>query len=1589
MGDYEYLKYEPHSFGACKEQNFTAKVKSSIWKEEEQRVTILGRKEGDEYKIYIPKILGACKVNEVADCTLTVDLSEFIDIFFDLNYTFAASMVIYDMTFRTEYSFPAAAKLRNAKDKTFLDFLPSKGILPNDNLISIESEALFGIMGMTITINFNLFDMCTDVKEDYEESDEEEDDDIMTDDNESNEEEGSGGGDNESNEPGEEEGGGSGEGDNPSGDDDDFIGDDGYDSDDFINDDNYTGFLPASVSEINKLATTYSLPTNMILKKVRWLVSCKAWGDEKFYVVGLAGVDNLESPKRGVIVVPDLYRNIGYSNTCEGSEIIISGGYDLAVFFKNIADGILDEPNFKYYEPKNYDSCMNFAYNSVIAYYYDNSFRITPNTDTYKYFYPLTNRLIKQQKIGYYGTAYKLYFKFSQDTEGYDNHTNLRANDPTLLDPSTIRGLIDSISYRLNYKMESNVFDASVTRSFSCFRTPTTGTIMIQELYAPIKRTDGYKKDVVRITFDENFYDFYGGYLPCGQLGTCTLLHYNMLDNTTNEINGIVYFYGGALNVVPRDEKYSNLKEWYSKDEDESGQDSAIGIINMQFDFEIQKTEPIYVDLNDINAVDENGIPYSWIRKSIQVKATCWSWNEIPHTTNIFIAKNAERPSEGVIIIPPLMYEIAYQGSFHGYEIAIDDSNQMMDFFGKVPSPIISEDGVAYGYFPMRYDTCYNYKTEKAFLYYYNGGFYIGIRNDTYNCFYPLVNELIKPRKIGIKDKWVIRFKVPETAEYGDANNGSKEIPNEVLDTMDKFLNRDYIDGTIKVTMDSEVINEPIVGEMAFSFIEGDVILAINDFYQSIRVTPLHFPGKLYLRFDDSFGDIFGGYFPAGVLGDCSLRVYDIKKMIYMNLVGGIVYYYNNALNIVCDNDSITTLNTQVEEELQGNGADYIGIHNLELRFKIQKTEPSYDYLANGADFIGYVPASITEVNTFLSYCGLPNTWNIRKIRCLAYCKAWEDKKYPVYGIVGVDNLNAPSKGVFVFSDLKHSIAYSGTCEGSEIIIKENGLLAEFFKNIPDGKLFNPMITFYDPKDYYPEDNYIDEWGIIYYYDNSFRITPDDRYKYFFPLTNSLIEQQNIGCDAIFSQQFDISLDNIVLPENRTNLRAGVPTTIEEDDVDMPEGGTEGGSAGGNEGGNEGGDVPEGGGTGGDVPEGGGTGGDVPEGGGATIGGGATEGGDIDMPEGGGAGGDVPEGGGTGGDVPEGGGTGGDVPEGGGTGGDVPEGDVPEGGGAGGDVPEEKYLTLDFTLESDILEESVTTSVTCYKVSNYGKISINDFYGKMKLTQNAIHDTLKLTFSENINNFFGGYFPSGKLGTCTVYDEGTVNISNLSKNFNGLVYFYNDTLNIIPDDENYPETKYWVAKLESLICKIGIVSMTIEFEIQETKPVYKDLSSEIFIPPGGGDISINRFLDFKLESDIILNGNISSSVKCYKSGGEGSIEIKNFLHEITNTKTMKQDVLKLTFNDDFYDFYGGYLPSGQLGTCIILALNDMTNTIGKYNGIAYFYNDAINIIPNDKRYPSNIYWYGKSMDGNPEIGIVSMTIQFEIQETKPDYVDLK
>lgn len=353
--------------------------------------------------------------------------------------------------------------------------------------------------------------------------------------------------------------------------------------------------------------------------------------------------------------------------------------------------------------------------------------------------------------------------------------------------------------------------------------------------------------------------------------------------------------------------------------------------------------------------LDENGVPYSWIRKTIAVEATqirCRNWGRVynPEDITILIAKDAEKPTEGAIVIPPLMNEIDYRRSvypegFHGEELTIDYIQEILEFFGALPDQFISEDGVAYGYFPKEYDTCFNYKTTKAAIYYYNKSLHIIPKYDHYQYFYPLTNFMIKPRKIGLKDKWVIKFKVPKAAEYSPVNDGEKIILKTALSTDPKYKNTDFIVGRIKMTMDSHIISAPIEKEVEFSFVDGDVMFDIREFYQDIKVEDRYSFSSLELNFDDGiFGDIFGGYIPAGVLGQCSLRIYDKKQEVYTNSVGGLVYYMA-GLNIILDRKDQYLLNSITKNNLQGNGANYIGIQNMDLKFKIQKERPYYEHV--------------------------------------------------------------------------------------------------------------------------------------------------------------------------------------------------------------------------------------------------------------------------------------------------------------------------------------------------------------------------------------------------------------------------------------------------------------------------------------------------------------------------------------------------------------------------------------------------------------------------------------------------------------------
>ena len=641
MADCEWLKNEPHSFGECEERNLSVRVKSSAWKVEEQRATIIVRSEGDELKFHIPKILGVCKTGVEVNCSVEIYVTDYIDMDIEEEeelLAFTSSMMVYNEDLQTSIVVPAMAILKkNIGGETMLVFGPVKGPILNLNCFTARQEVNFGVMDTTITINKTLVVMQENLSDDIDmgEGDEPGEDVKPGEDvepgggDEPGEDVEPGGGD----EPGEgvEPGGGDepggdvepgggvepggdvepGGGDEPGGDVEPGGGvepggdvepgggvEPGEDNDDYEGD--YIGFIPVSDEKINELVAIYEVPTSWNYKVIRCLANCKAWQDEEYPLYGLVGVNNLEAPTNGVIVFKDITHFIKYADTNEGSEIIIKENGVLAQFFQNIPNGILATPKVYAYNPKNYDSVINYSLCDGIFYYYDNSFRLTPNTETYKYFYPLLNRFIKQQFIGYDDDIFKVSFAISLnegDKMQPEDYTNVRANVDTYLDTSVMHEEITAVVYK-QFTMSSNVIANTITNSTKCERTATTGKITIHDLCTPIKRTDGIQKDVLKLGFDnDDFYDFYGGCLPSGTLGgTCKILYYDMIEDNTKEVDGTVYFHDGVLKIIC-DEEFSILKYWYSKSNCASAETPYIGITSMSIEFEIQKSLPVYVDL--------------------------------------------------------------------------------------------------------------------------------------------------------------------------------------------------------------------------------------------------------------------------------------------------------------------------------------------------------------------------------------------------------------------------------------------------------------------------------------------------------------------------------------------------------------------------------------------------------------------------------------------------------------------------------------------------------------------------------------------------------------------------------------------------------------------------------------------------------------------------------------------------------------------------------------------------------------------------------------------------------------------------------
>ena len=51
-------------------------------------------------------------------------------------------------------------------------------------------------------------------------------------------------------------------------------------------------------------------------------------------------------------------------------------------------------------------------------------------------------------------------------------------------------------------------------------------------------------------------------------------------------------------------------------------------------------------------------------------------------------------------------------------------------------------------------------------------------------------------------------------------------------------------------------------------------------------------------------------------------------------------------------------------------------------------------------NYIGFMSTSESKLNELITAYEVPTSCTYKVIRCLAYCKAWEDEEYPVYGLV-------------------------------------------------------------------------------------------------------------------------------------------------------------------------------------------------------------------------------------------------------------------------------------------------------------------------------------------------------------------------------------------------------------------------------------------------------------------------------------------------------------------------------------------------------------------------------------------------------------
>lgn len=157
--------------------------------------------------------------------------------------------------------------------------------------------------------------------------------------------------------------------------------------------------------------------------------------------------------------------------------------------------------------------------------------------------------------------------------------------------------------------------------------------------------------------------------------------------------------------------------------------------------------------------------------------------------------------------------------------------------------------------------------------------------------------------------------------------------------------------------------------------------------------------------------------------------------------------------------------------------------------------------------------------------------WVTQKMTFTVYCGAWKNGNTAGYKTEVTLSKNAetnPTKGRIYLNPIMYPIAYASVEKSNCEIVFGSSDIETFFGALPSGILGRPELFFYKQNRFESSVNYVDTEGIIYFYNNNFRIAPYyaqegcDAQKFFTPLPTSAVKQQNIGVKKSFSAEFDI-----------------------------------------------------------------------------------------------------------------------------------------------------------------------------------------------------------------------------------------------------------------------------------------------------------------------------------------------------------------------------------------------------------------------------------------------------------------------------------